>query len=359
MSFTETKRREIKNYILRKIDEDDADLVAKTTDAFGISATSVKRYLDAEVEDSHITKSEQADCRYGLVFKRIDYHYDIRSITEREDYVLYEDILPVLDVNDNAKRIWRYVLPEIFNNALEHSEGKKVEAYLESCCLYTRICLTDDGIGIFRKVTESLKQYGYTSPTLENAVTELYKGKFTSDPDNHTGEGIFFSMRLSDRFSIVSDGMILRSGYLGEPSVIRSHILAYATKLSKKGTVVIMQLENDTRRDLSEVFSEYANIDDGFIRTKIPVFEACMDRDPVARSQARRLAARLTSFTEVVLDFEKVDIMGQGFADELFRVFAKAHPEVKLTPINMNDFTYKMYLHSIHNKVVVPIFSNV
>ena len=130
MSFTETERREIKNYILRKIDEDDADLVAKTTDAFGISATSVKRYLDAEVEDGHITKSEQADCRYGLVFKRIDYHYDIRSITEREDYVLYEDILPVLDVNDNAKRIWRYVLPEIFNNALEHSEGKKVEAYL-------------------------------------------------------------------------------------------------------------------------------------------------------------------------------------------------------------------------------------
>ena len=49
MSFTEAKRREIKNYILRKIDDDDKALITKTSDAFGISATSVKRYLDAEI----------------------------------------------------------------------------------------------------------------------------------------------------------------------------------------------------------------------------------------------------------------------------------------------------------------------
>ena len=29
--------------------------------------------------------------------------------------------------------------------------------------------------------------------------------------------------------------------------------------------------------------------------------------------------------------------MGQGFADEVFRVWAKQHPEVRLTPTNMND----------------------
>ena len=46
MSFTDLKRREIKNYLLRKIDEDVPALTSKVADAFGISATSVKRYLE-------------------------------------------------------------------------------------------------------------------------------------------------------------------------------------------------------------------------------------------------------------------------------------------------------------------------
>jgi hypothetical protein len=31
-----------------------------------------------------------------------------------------------------------------------------------------------------------------------------------------------------------------------------------------------------------------------------------------------------------------VDAVGQGFADELFRVFAGQHPQVQLCPRNMN-----------------------
>jgi hypothetical protein len=45
----------------------------------------------------------------------------------------------------------------------------------------------------------------------------------------------------------------------------------------------------------------------------------------------------LDEFREVVLDFERVTGIGQGFADEIFRVFANAHPETKLVPVNMND----------------------
>ena len=34
------------------------------------------------------------------------------------------------------------------------------------------------------------------------------------------------------------------------------------------------------------------------------------------------------------LDFSAIEEIGQAFGDELFRVFATAHPEIRMTPIN-------------------------
>ena len=39
----------------------------------------------------------------------------------------------------------------------------------------------------------------------------------------------------------------------------------------------------------------------------------------------------------VTLDFEGVAIVGQGFADEVFRVWSRQHPEVLLIPSAMNE----------------------
>lgn len=357
MSFTEIKRREIKNYLLRKIDEDDASLIGKTADAFGISATSVKRYIDAELAESHILRDDKRACGYSLRARTGDFSYDLAALKEREDSVIYDDILPMLDVNENAGRIWRYTLPEMLNNAIEHSRGSNVSVRAELNHLYSRICITDDGIGIFRNIIEALKKYGYKDPKIDDAVAELYKGKFTSIPERHTGEGIFFTMRLLDKLAVVSGGTMIRSGYTGDASTVKSHLPAYAMKLSEKGTVVIMQLENDTKRDSGEVFNTYADVDEGFIVTRIPVFEACLDRDPVARSQARRICLRLDSFKEAILDFAKVEIIGQGFADEVFRVYAAQHPDLAIKPVNMNAEVQRMYLYSINNRVEIPKYS--
>jgi hypothetical protein len=196
-----------------------------------------------------------------------------------------------------------------------------------------------------------MKSRGYSHPVLDDAIVELYKGKYTSKPDYHSGEGIFFSMRLSDQFALISDGMIVRAGYPDDPTVIKSRLLAYAMKLSNKGTIVIMQLSNDTNKNAADIFQSYSDIDEGFIRTKIPVYEACLDHEPISRSQAKRIYSRLDSFKEVILDFEKVQFMTQGFADEMFRVFANKNPQTVLTPINMNAEVQKMYLYTIHNKV--------
>lgn len=89
----------------------------------------------------------------------------------------------------------------------------------------------------------------------------------------------------------------------------------------------------------------YTDIEEGFIRTSIPVKEACLTGEPVARSQARRICNRLDEFKEVILDFNRVEVMGQGFADELFRVYALAHPQVMLRPVNMTSEVERMIRH--------------
>ena len=170
-------------------------------------------------------------------------------------------------------------------------------------------------------------------------------GKITSKEQEHSGEGIFFSSKMVDEFVLWSDGKIYKVGYGKQMETIESHLLAYASRIGKVGTMICMTLENQSDRKITEVFDMYTDIDEGFMKTKIPVKEACISGEPVARSQARRICNRLETFKEVILDFQDVQFMGQGFADELFRVYAVAHPEVKLCPVNMLPEVGKMIRH--------------
>ncbi len=56
----------------------------------------------------------------------------------------------------------------------------------------------------------------------------------------------------------------------------------------------------------------------------------------VSRSQAKRILLRVDQFSQVILDFAGVDMIGQAFADQIFRVFAAEHPDVQLIPFHAN-----------------------
>jgi hypothetical protein len=56
----------------------------------------------------------------------------------------------------------------------------------------------------------------------------------------------------------------------------------------------------------------------------------------ISRSQAKQVTANLDKFTEITFDFKEIKIVGQGFVDQIFRVFKNQHPEIKLNYINSN-----------------------
>lgn len=89
----------------------------------------------------------------------------------------------------------------------------------------------------------------------------------------------------------------------------------------------------------------YSTIEDGFVKTTIPIKEVCQEGEPIARSQARKVLYRLEQFKSVEFDFSEVDFMGQGFADEVFRVFQARHPELEIIPINASPDILRMIKH--------------
>ena len=203
----------------------------------------------------------------------------------------------------------------------------------------------DDGIGIFNKIQRELTERTGQEADYHDAISELYKGKFTTNPANHSGEGIFFTSKIMRTFAIWSEDAVFSSGCYEKDRFVQSHLIKYYTMLNKIGTMVVMRLENHTRRKLREVFDLYATVEDGLVNTRIPIREVCPHGEPIARSQARRLLYRLEKFKKVEFDFMDIEFMGQGFADEMFRVFQKEHPDIELLPVNANEDILRMVKH--------------
>lgn len=324
-------------YLLEKFRDGDPAAVRKTAEAFATTPTTVYKYVDALLAENIIQKIQRG--RYALTKTRREFHLK-RSAGELDsEHTVFEAmILPELDgLPQNAVDVWSYIFSEMMNNIIDHSNAENVELLLSRDYLDTTILLIDDGVGIFEKIKN---YFGLSS--VADAVSELFKGKLTTDAENHSGEGIFFSSRLADRFFILSSGKIFSHEKFSAEDV-RYEL---PPDRSTDGTLVCATLSNMTKKTPADVFDEFAAPDAEFTfsKTKIPL-RSYFESAPVSRSQAKRLTSRLSDFREVELDFSGVEWMGQGFAHQLFVVFQRENPDVRLQPIHMGETVEKMYRH--------------
>ena len=229
------------------------------------------------------------------------------------------------DLPKAAETVLHYVLTELVNNAIEHSGAAEVEVRVAKVDLTIELEVSDRGVGIFRHVRDKL---GLESEL--HALQELSKGKTTTMPSRHTGEGIFFSSKAANRF-------LIESGELRWIVDSRKNDTAVGSlDPPVLGTTVRAEFESKNPNDLTALFAEYTR-DFEFSRTRTVVRLFGIGTEFVSRSEAKRLVHGLEKFREVVLDFEGVDLVGQGFADEVFRVWAHQHPEVLLIPTGMSE----------------------
>ena len=328
---------DIRTFIVAHVARYPGDIVRRTAEKFDCSRQAVHRHIQRLVEEGALLESGKTRSRtYALAqLSAWTQTYAVSADGDEGDIWLRDVRAQLEPLATNVLGIWQYGFTEMFNNALDHAEASSISVSVAKTAASSVVTIRDDGVGIFRKIQAAL---GLLDE--RHAVLELAKGKFTTDPQRHSGEGIFFSSRMFDHFSICS-GSVWFSHQAKTPD---DWILEAD---ESGGTSVRMELGNHTARSVSKVFKQFTSGDDfGFTKTVVPVRLAQYgDDNLVSRSQAKRLIVRFEKFRTVVLDFKGVVLIGQAFADEVFRVFPLAHPEVELMSLNANKEVGQMIAH--------------
>ena len=326
MSLKREEKDKIKEFLLKTISIGENPYKAMENN-FKISRQTVSKYLNELVEKNYITKNSKGN--YAINFYISE--SEIYKNKNLEEDIVYDELIKKYEVDkkNNVKHILVYAFTEMLNNAIEHSEGTEISIYYAENYFNIFVTIKDNGIGIFRKIVRD-----HNLKNENEAIFELKKGKLTSDAENHSGEGIFFTSKVVDYFLISSFNKTFSSG---------SDEYFYSIEQNKerciKGTEVILVLNKNTERTTKKIFDEYTSDDFVFNKTKIIVHLAkdYLGHDFVSRSLAKRILMNVEKFKIIVLDFENIDNIGQGFADEVFRVFKNKNPDITIVPVNMNE----------------------
>ena len=257
-----------------------------------------------------------------LRFKReaLEEHRVFNSIRDKHNLIK--------SLKENISSILFYGFTEMLNNAIEHSKSKFVEVEIKVDTKNLTFVINDFGVGVFRNVME---ERGLKSEL--EAMQDLLKGKTTTQPHSHTGEGIFFTSKVADIFELDSFGYKMRVD-----NVVKD-VFFQETQEIKKGTKVTFAISVNSSKHLNDVFSKFVTKqgEAGFDKTEILVRLFIQGSVYISRSQAKRILTGLEKYNTIVLDFDKVTTIGQAFTDEIFRVFQQRHPEIKIQPINMSE----------------------
>ncbi len=259
----------------------------------------------------------------------------------QEDMPWRRDFAPCFALPSEVARMAQHAFTELLNNAIDHSGGTSVTVSMRQTPLQVQLLVSDDGCGLFDRIA---KNFDIPDPQL--ALLELCKGKLTSAPRQHSGHGLFFTSQLADVFDIHANAQAFQRRAWER---LQWHTGRNATRLGiRTGTSIYLALQLDSTRTLDEVLRAHSlNLDSmGFERTVVPLHLLGSQQVLASRADAKRAVARLQHFRRAEIDFAGITDVGHGFADEMFRVFKRDHPDTELVPVGMNAQVAAM-VHSV------------
>ncbi len=261
--MTKLRKRgeKIREFILENVDRNPKDIVNITSETFSISRQAVNKHFRQLIEQKALIREGKAKSVRYFLHPQAEWNATFSLADNRaEDVIWRNEIKQKLgQLPDNALAIWHHGFSEMFNNVVDHSEGTTVEINIKKTAYSTEMSIWDNGIGIFTKIKDAM---GLLDE--RHAVVELTKGKLTTDPTRHTGEGIFFSSRMFDEYSILSGEVFLSHTYEKD----EDWILQNSKYLN--GTFITMKLKNNTARTTKEIFDKFSDDDYGFKKQLYP-----------------------------------------------------------------------------------------
>jgi anti-sigma regulatory factor (Ser/Thr protein kinase) len=330
---------DVRDFILRNVRTYPANIATVAATRYGLSRPAISGYLRRLVNEGLIDATGNTRDRRYTAHDLVSLDFELRlSAGLSEDAVWHSRIFPhVGNLPENIINICQYGFTEMFNNTIDHSASADAIVRYRQTYGHINIQVIDRGIGIFQNIQN---RFHLHDP--RQALLELSKGRLTSDPTHHTGHGIFFTSRMFDEFSIYSGNLCYnRIRQEDDDWCVEARDL---TDLLI-GTRVEMTISTNASWTTRDIFDRYQDDPVGFTRTHVPI---ALGRYPgeqlVSRSQAKRVLARVERFSEVLLDFQGVQDIGPAFADEIFRVFRNAHPDISIRAARTNDRVDRMIM---------------
>ncbi len=266
--------------------------------------------------------------------------YLLRNLKE---HIVFKELDLSLQLQKKLKKnifdIIQYTFAKILNNAIEHSHSKKcfIEAVLEPYKI--SYIIRDYGIGIFYSIS---KKFGFSDEN--EALGELTKGKITTMPERHTGEGVFFTSKAADNVNFRSHNINLIFNNVKKDTFVEE-------KKSIQGTQIGFEIGKNSRRILADIFNSYAPEEFEYKFQKTKVLVKLFQDKYFSRSEAKRLITGLDKFKELLLDFQGVKSISRSFADEIFRVFQNEHPDIVIKIQNIRPSLQAIINHMVDNKI--------
>lgn len=333
---------DIKKQILDHISVHGPSSGVAIAEMLGVSRQAVNRYMKALVEAGDLIKegrtrgtlyrfSEDTDSTEGKTLrKRL-------LLAGMEEDRVFEEIGITLnlqsELSEQGYEIVRYAFTEILNNAIDHSGSTHGELVVEMQAYELSFSIRDFGVGIFQNIADTCNL-----PDEYAALGHLLKGKQTTMPERHSGEGLFFTSRIGDEVAIRSHALAL--------SFLNSREDLITGEIPRlKGTDVSFTIKKQTKKSLQKLFERYApeKYEYRFSRSRVQV--KLYQRNYMSRSEGRRLVSGLHEFREIIFDFQGVASIGQAFSDEVFRLFPIRHPDILIEVEHANPAIVQMLKH--------------
>ena len=323
-------RQKILELVKKKKMVKSSDLVS----SFGISRQMMARHLKQLLDQGQIEKlGTTRSARYKILSRkarRLSKPAVFAANKKREgldEEAVFRAMSLELNLDrnlsKNSSRIAHYAFTEMLNNAIDHSHSQRVEIQVRVTAAHFEFSIRDKGVGVFKSVMDAFK--------LESEIDgleHLIKGKQTTFPAAHSGQGIFFTSRISDQFELKSHRLNLKIDNIKNDQTVGQIRFI-------KGTRVDFKISKQKKKDLKSLFEKFANADFEFDRADV-LIKLYKEKELVSRSQAKRLLMGLDEYRFVTLDFSGVEYVGQGFIDEIFRVYKAHHPETQIIYRNAN-----------------------
>lgn len=328
------KSEQIKDYIRCQLVEHPHDIVKVTADKFAVTRMTVHRHITSLINSGEVIKSGVTRDSSYYLSSDFNRKLEFAVTPELSEFSIlnayYDEFLSGFD--KNIYDICYYGFTEIFNNSIDHARATKITVETKYVRNNLTMVISDNGIGVFENIKNYLKLLD-----IKESVLELSKGKLTTMPEHHSGEGIFFSSRVFDYFEIIANGIVYIRDNTAKDWGVKT--LEQKSIKSEKGTKVVMIINKNSQTNLVDIFKNYQNEETlDFDSTEIIVELSKLGHDNlISRSQAKRILRGLDKFNKISLDFKNIRIVGQGFVDEIFRVYVKQRPNVFIDYLNANS----------------------